>query len=155
MGPEVEERYDSSDDTKKHIAMVQFLLAGICESLRSRSSAHDKSKLASPEKQVFDEFTPKLRGSTYGSAEYDEFLGGMKVALDHHYSENRHHPEHFQNGVAGMDLVDVVEMFCDWLAATKRHANGDIYKSISINQKRFEFSDDLASIFRNTADKLK
>ncbi len=50
-----------------------------------------------------------------------------------------------------MDLMDVVEMFCDWKAATMRHNDGDIRKSIEINQKRFNMSDDLMEIFKNTA----
>jgi hypothetical protein len=41
-------------------------------------------------------------------------------------------------------------MFCDWYAATKRHNNGDIMKSISINQERFGYSDDLKAVFENT-----
>jgi hypothetical protein len=49
-----------------------------------------------------------------------------------------------------MNLVDIVEMFCDWLAATKRHNGGDIMKFIVINQERFGFSDDLKAIFENT-----
>lgn len=49
-----------------------------------------------------------------------------------------------------MNLVDIIEMLCDWKAATLRHADGDIYKSIEINQKRFGYSDELKSIFINT-----
>jgi hypothetical protein len=51
----------------------------------------------------------------------------------------------------GMTLVDLVEMFCDWCAATERHADGDIQKSITLNKERFQFGDVLESIFRNTA----
>ena len=55
------------------------------------------------------------------------------------------------SGVSGMTLVDLVEMFCDWCAATERHADGDIFKSIAHNQTRFGFGDVLGEIFRNTA----
>ena len=50
-----------------------------------------------------------------------------------------------------MNLVDLVEMFCDWLASTQRMAKGDIYKSIEHAQERFGLSDDLVAILRNTA----
>jgi hypothetical protein len=43
-------------------------------------------------------------------------------------------------------------MFCDWKAATMRHNDGDIRKSIEINKKRFKMSEDLAQIFRNTVE---
>jgi hypothetical protein len=114
----------------------------------------DSSKLEEPEKAAFDEFTPKLAATTYGSPEYQENLDGLGEALKHHYANNAHHPEHTENGIHDMTLVDIVEMLCDWQAATERHADGDIMKSIDINQKRFGFSDDLRDIFRNTATLL-
>ena len=86
----------------------------------------------------------------YGSDEYKEFLAGMKPALDHHYAENRHHPEHFENGIDGMDLFDLVEMLFDWKEATERHNNGDILKSLDINEKRFNISPQLKQILANT-----
>ncbi len=86
--------YDSTADTVKHIQQVQYLLQLVIEELLTRSRKHDKTKLESPEKEVFDEYTPKLKNSTYMSEEYKQFLKDMKPALDHHYAENGHHPEH-------------------------------------------------------------
>ena len=75
--------------------------------------------------------------------------------LDHHYANYRHHPEHFENGVNDMNLVDVMEMFCDWYAASKRHVNGNIYKSIDISCERFQIDDQLKQILINTAHMLE
>lgn len=138
-------------DTKDHINQVREFLLTMLNELSERAINHDKSKLESPEIEIFTEYTPKLKDSTYGSEEYKGFLKEMNVALSHHYDNNSHHPEHYIDGIRGMDLLDIVEMFCDWKAATMRHTDGDIYKSIEYNQKRFGYSDDLASIFRNTA----
>jgi hypothetical protein len=146
--------YDSKIDTLLHIKRVAELLTEASTELIKRANVHDNSKLESPEKELFDEYTPKLKTSTYGSDEYKEFLKGLGVALTHHYENNSHHPEHYENGVNGFDLFDLVEMFFDWKAATERHADGDIYKSIEINKKRFEMSDQLCDIFRNTATRL-
>jgi len=44
----------------------------------------------------------------------------MKPALEHHYALYRHHPEHFQNGIDDMNLIDLVEMFADWKASSER-----------------------------------
>jgi hypothetical protein len=145
--------YDSVNDTKLHQCRVGTLLIDAANELIRRSEIHDASKLESPEKELFNEFTPKLAGCTYGSDEYMEFLTGLKVALDHHYANNSHHPEHYRNGVDGFDLFDLIEMFFDWKAATERHNDGNIYKSIEINTKRFNLSDQLAQIFKNTAIK--
>lgn len=98
--------------------------------------------------------TPLLKDLTYGSEEYKKSLAELKPALDHHYSHNSHHPEHYKNGVDDFTLVDLVEMFCDWKAASERHVNGDIFKSIQINKDRFEISEQLAKIFENTINKL-
>ena len=99
-----------------------------------------------------DEFTPKLKNCTYGSEEYKNYLKGLKTGLAIHYTNNRHHQEHFENGVQGMNLLDLVEMVCDWKAASERHADGDIYRSLEINQERFGYSDELKSILKNTVD---
>lgn len=143
--------YDSTEDTLKHIKEVRKNLAIMCKELIDRGRKHDSSKLLSPEKDIFDEYTPKLKDSTYGSDEYKTFLEGMGEALDHHYAHNSHHPEYYEEGIEGFDLLDLVEMFCDWSAAVKRHDDGDLLKSIEQNQERFEYSDDLRSIMKNTA----
>lgn len=146
--------YDSTQDTLKHIRTVQAFISEVTNELQKRMIYHDMSKMSDLEKNIFDEFTPKLKDSTYGSDEYKKFLSEMKVALDHHYKENKHHPEHFDKGIRGMNLIDLVEMLCDWYAASLRHDDGDIYKSIEINKNRFGYSDDLAEILKNTADFL-
>lgn len=143
--------YDSRQETEKHIMLVRVYLAIIAQELLSRADNHDANKLVEPEKPIFDRVTGQLRGLTYDSQEYRDQLKEMKPALDHHYANNRHHPEHFENGISGMTLVDLVEMFCDWCAATERHDDGDIGRSIDANQDRFEYDNVLASIFANTA----
>lgn len=141
---------DCIRDTKEHISQVREFMLMFAQELIKRALAHDKSKLENPEVDIFTEYTPKLKHSTYGSDEYKMFLKEMQVALKHHYSNNSHHPEHYENGIRGMDLADAVEMICDWKAATMRHADGDITKSIELNKNRFNYSSDLEQIFKNS-----
>lgn len=147
--------YDSKSDTLIHIKRVSELLSLAAIELLKRGNCHDDSKLKSPEKELFDKYTPKLKDCTYGSDEYKGYLKELGVALSHHYENNSHHPEHYPNGIGDMDLFDVIEMFFDWKAAGERHADGNIYKSIEHNKKRFGLSDQLESIFINTANKTK
>lgn len=142
--------YDSKEDTEKHIETVRYFIDLIISELSHRKTKHDQSKLSVHEKPIFDNYTPKLKNSTYGSDEYKEFLKEMKVALDHHYKSNRHHPEHFENGIKDMNLIDIIEMFCDWKAATLRHDDGDIKKSVVINKERFGYTEELERLFNNT-----
>lgn len=142
---------DSTLATLQHSRRVDELLLQLVGAIQERVTKHDLSKMEDPEKSTFDEFFPKLKDSTYGSDEYKGFLAEMQVALDHHYANNRHHPEHFANGVSGMTLVDLVEMLCDWKAATGRHADGDLARSLVIQQERFGMTNQLTGILDNTA----
>ena len=144
--------YDSREDTKNHIKQVRVFTDRLAEAIIDRGCYHDFSKLREPEKSIFDEFTPKLAETTYGSLEYKKYLNEMKVALDHHYADNRHHPEHHINGVHDMNLVDLIEMLCDWKAATMRHNDGDIMKSIEFNQERFDYDDGIKQLMINTVN---
>lgn len=146
-------KYDSTSDTLLHIKRVNQLLTEAASELIRRANVHDNSKLESPEKELFDEFTPKLKGTTYDSEEYKKYLKELSIALEHHYENNSHHPEHYENGVNGFDLFDLIEMFFDWKAATERHADGDIMKSIEINEKRFGINEQICDIFRNTVNR--
>jgi len=136
--------------TKEHINNVGKNIDVFVKELNSRKDLHDKSKLEEPEFKTFVEFTPKLKNSTYGSEEYNSFIKDMAPALKHHYENNRHHPEYNSNGINGMNLIDILEMLADWHAASKRHADGDIIKSIEINKERFGISDQLYDILKNT-----
>lgn len=146
--------YDSTADTLDHINKVRARLQECIGRLEARALVHDASKLQSPEKEAFDEVTPLLRGLTYGSPEYHANTARLGEALAHHYAANSHHPEHYPDGIAGMTLLDLVEMFSDWKAATERHADGDLARSIEINCERFGLSEQLVGILRNTAREL-
>ncbi len=146
--------YDSARDTIKHSHQVHQLGKIFTTALMRRLSNHDMSKLFEPEKSAFDAWTPRLNEVTYGSEEYQEALDGLKPALDHHYAENAHHPESHENGIGDMTLIDLLEMFCDWKAASMRHADGDFVNSLEHNAFRFDMSDDLEMIFRNTAEAM-
>lgn len=195
--------YDSRPETIKHIRYVQDFMSKAVRNLLHRATVHDQSKLESPEKEVFDEYTPTLARLTFGSPEYRSTMAAMKLAIDHHNAVNSHHPEHYRwrcgvcdrrcteaewevapqgpndsglrycpdccrhgmiyeaylkaetdKGLHGMSLLDLIEMLCDWKAATLRHDDGDIRKSIDICQKRFGFSNELRRIFENTIKEL-
>ena len=146
--------YDSTEDTKAHISEVRILLAGVVTDIQERMRDHDKSKLEAPEKEIFDAVTPKLRTLTYGSPEYHASLEEMGPALDHHYSVNAHHPEHHEDGIHGMNLVDLIEMLADWKAATLRHDDGDLKRSIDVNAERFGYGEEIHTLLLTTARDL-
>lgn len=147
------EKYCSREETLDHIRTVGIFINRLARELLLRASKHDTSKLLPPEKEMFDEVVGTLKGLTYGSEEYQQALKDLQPALKHHYENNSHHPEHYENGIDDMCLIDVIEMFADWCAATHRHDDGDIRKSIEHNKGRFEMSEQLARLFKTTANK--
>jgi hypothetical protein len=141
----------ANEETRQHIDKVRKYLRIFAVELLKRGEVHDQSKLGEVEAPTFAVYTEKLKYLTYGSEEYHKCREEMKVALDHHYAKNRHHPEHHKDGINDMTLVDIVEMFCDWLASSQRHADGNILKSIEHNKDRFGMAEQLATILENTA----
>ena len=141
-------------ETIKHIDKVRYYLRIVTERLTTRGVMHDRTKLESPEIELFTELTPKLAETQYGSDEYKAFLTELKPALDHHYANSRHHPEHFNKGILDMNLIDIVEMLCDWKAASERQQDGNLLKSIEQNAQRFGYDDQIKQIFINTAKLL-
>lgn len=139
-------KYDCAEDVKEHIALVQKWIEDFRYILKGRGSVHDSSKLKSPEKETFDEFTPKLKVLKFGSDEYKDALAQMGEGLKHHYKVNSHHPEHYPNGIDGMTLYEVVEMVCDWMAAAEKKG---VAVDMDYLQKRFNISPQLRSIIEN------
>lgn len=154
--------YDSRPETQAHIARVGDFLDTVVFNLQHRKDVHDASKLVDPELTAFDIATPKLARLEYGSPEYKQSLADLDPALQHHYDHNDHHPEHFEDGVRGMSLMALLEMLCDWRAASERtkQRTDDPEKvktfesGLQFNFDRFGISDDLAQILLNTAREL-
>jgi hypothetical protein len=154
--------YDSRPETQAHIRRVGQFIDRAVGDLGYRKAAHDQSKLVPPEVEAFDIATPKLAGLIYGSDDYKQSLRDLGPALRHHFEHNDHHPEHYENGVRGMSLMAVIEMLCDWRAASERvkQRTDDPEKvktfeaGLAYNQERFGYSDELAEIILNTAREL-
>lgn len=86
----------------------------------------------------------------YGSAEYIDKIRRWKKVFDHHYKCNRHHPEHFLNGINDMNLVDMIEMLCDWVGYKNIMSIREAIKVVDTQMDRYGFSNDLRDIMKNT-----
>jgi hypothetical protein len=146
-----DEVIDSTAATEAHRQEVARNVQDFCSKLSMRAAQHDLSKLVPPEKAGFDRATLKLADMTYGSQEYAKSLEDLAETLEHHYAHNDHHPQYYKNGVSGMTLYALVEMYEDWKAAGKRNKDGNIVKSVELNKDKFHIDDQLYSILLNTA----
>lgn len=141
--------YDSRTDTMRHIRHVRDNIETFVVEMLRRGRVHDASKFDKEERAALDEATPLLRSVSYGSPRYGEILAGMTPMLEHHYRCNGHHPEHYgAEGISGMDLFDVVEMVCDWMAAARRNQADGV--KLAHNVRQFDISPQLAAILANT-----
>ena len=150
--------FDSLKDTYEHIKTVRKYGTQILLDWLWRLDVHDNSKTTFLEKPMYDKYTPLLKDMEYGSKEYEDTRKKMGTALQHHYENNRHHPEFFVDSIDGMNLIDMMEMLADWKAASERMKNGtgDLRKSIEINcgPERFNVDEKIKLLLLNTASYL-
>lgn len=140
--------------THKHIARVRKLLGEFAMDMIRRGDNHDKSKFEPIESgplQEMQDLIDREGQAPYGSDEYKRrtaLLGGM---WEHHVANNTHHPEHYPDGISGMDLGDLVEMFCDWKAASERGEEPAMALSACV--EKYGIPPMLESVLRNTAER--
>lgn len=147
-------RDDVMRETVKHVRRVGNLMLDATRDLLRRAVNHDDSKFYADEYETFARETPGLRDLTYGSDEYKAALERMRPCLALHYERNPHHPEHHANGIADMTLLDLLEMLADWKAATERHADGDLRRSIEHNASRYGYGEELKGTLLKTAESM-
>lgn len=139
-------------ETFKHIKKVRYFLNIFAVDIINRGQVHDDSKFEDQEKNITYEFTYDTKNIVYGSEEYKKLMEKIQPAIKHHHSKNRHHPEHFPNGIDDMTLIDLIEMIADWKASTEKNKDGCIYRSIDINSEKYNMSPQLRKIFINTVN---
>jgi hypothetical protein len=93
---------------------------------------------------------PASQEASFGSPEYEAIRQEIEPALDHHYAENQHQAEHFKNGVAGMNLIDLMEMVCAWVSAAAQRSDSTALSNLPKSADRFHIGSQLAQIMANT-----
>lgn len=139
-----------------HIAFVQRSLDALIRKLQDRSSCHDASKFWKDEFQGFIQINKTAREHKYGSPEYQASLKAVEPnPVELHYSRNRHHPEHHENGIDDMGLVDLIEMVADWKAASLTYGNTSFDESLEISIKRFDLRPEQIYLVKLIAKELE
>lgn len=135
-----------------HKRKVGYYLQRVVSALFERAVLHDYSKFTPQEFPQYAAALPRFEKSAYGSEEYKVCCRAIKPAIEHHFRVNSHHPEHYPNGVNDMDLLDVVEMVCDWIAASQRVPGGTL--RLDLQRERFGIDDQLFGIIERTVETL-
>ncbi len=140
-------------DLVDHKRRVARHMQTVANDLFHRAAVHDNSKFSPEEYEAYEEAFPNLQKYAYGSEELRAELRKIKPAIQHHFQHNRHHPEYHEHGIDDMNLLDLLEMVCDWLAASER-SQTDMRKGLEINRERFHIDDQLYGIIKRTIDVL-
>lgn len=138
-------------NTEKHISNVRANLMAVIIDLGERAVAHDASKLVEPEAEAFARIEVERTNVVYGTPEYNAMMASVQPAIDHHYEMNDHHPEHHLHGINGMNLMQIVEMLCDWKAASMRGQQRPFMEGMrNVSKERFGIDDQLFMVLENT-----
>ena len=115
-----------------------------------RGEAHDSSKFGPEERIPYIWLTEFHRCRRIGKPfQYPEGVEPLiRLAIEHHMSSNRHHPEHHANP-NDMTKIDLIEMVCDWTAmaqefeqdggSARSWANKTIGHHVHFNEANREF----------------
>ncbi len=140
-------------DSIDHKRRVGLYLQKVANALFGRAIVHDNSKFSPEEYEPYDKAFPEFKKHAFGSEGMKAVYESISPALDHHFDLNRHHPEYFKSGIDGMNLIDVIEMVCDWLAASSR-SKVDIHTGLLVNKEKFGIDDQLFGIIERTVIEL-
>lgn len=127
----------------------------IIQDLIKRAEEHDMSKFSESEFAGLIAAHEDIQAHPFGTPEHEEARKKHSTVFNSHYKENRHHPEHFENGVEGMTLVDLIEMLCDWKSSSMRTSEGSIENSIKSAAEKYNIEPQLLKILENTAESCK
>lgn len=135
---------------KQHKDGVKTYLEIISMLLNARALTHDNSK-SSDEEYKYYKMANSVNRNDFKT--YEEYMDYIKPTLDkglkHHYENNRHHPEFFDNGIDDMNLIDIMEMIADWCISIKQNGK-DLYEEIEYNFDKYNVSEQLKKIIINT-----
>lgn len=132
-----------------HKKNVTNLINLIIIELHKRINEHDESSLNSNEVEVLTYFPEYIKKDSYLNEESLAYIREIKNALNIHFKKNSHHPEHFNNKIKDMNLIDIIEMLCDWKSTMSE--DDDIISVIKRNKKIYNFSNELMYILINTS----
>lgn len=140
-----------------HRLRVFQLMSKISQEVMLRGNRHDETKLDPEELPHYVATIDEFDKHPFGSEGYAKAKESLGPAVVHHYKHNRHHPEHFEGGIEGMNLIDLLEMLADWKSATQNHPEnpGNMARSLTLGIEKYKISPQLAIILYNTARDLE
>lgn len=102
-----------NNDQKDHELLVAKQIMELVGMFLNEAITHDRSKWSDKEYDAFIDSRDSLRGSADGKdEEYQKALKGE--AIQHHITENPHHPEYWDKRDQLMPVHQAIIMYFDW-----------------------------------------
>jgi hypothetical protein len=141
-------------DTRKHQKLVADVMVKSAKEILDRAMLHDRSKFEDAvERKSYVEpvYALNTEKVPYGSERYKELTDAMGEGWLHHKANNDHHPEHWatDHPFEKMNVFQILEMCCDWIAASKRRGNNPILP-LARMRKDFGMTEQLSEVIANT-----
>ena len=146
--------FDFLCDIILHVGEVQENIEEFTSELKKRGLAHDRTKFLALEFDAFVSTREDFKRANYGSEEYKRCVDEAHGAVVHHHENNRHHTHYHKNGIDDMNMIDIIEMVCDWKAASRRSPDMDFAGSIDHAFKKYGVGKQLGRILKNTFEQL-
>lgn len=151
----------------RHVTELRSALLRVQQDLEARAVRHDVSKFSPEEFPGFARINSTARKHPYGSEEYRAAIRAEKDTVDRHQRGNSHHPEYHEarvredlrrttsespgpglkwvvpveiEGVDVMPWLDVIEMVCDWWAATQTYGTTPWKEVLEKQKARWNWS---------------
>lgn len=138
-----------------HKESVAVSMAKFSAELAYRAAIHDISKFSKEEFEPYAKCVDDFNKYEFGSPEEKQLREKLLPGALCHHRKNRHHPEHHMNGINDMNLIDLIEMMCDWKSAAERVPGDSLRKGLKILKERYEISPQLLKVIENTARDFK
>jgi len=136
---------------RKHIAYIRENINKVMRELSERALHHDDSKWSEQERPLYEKSDEAVNFYGKEIKSYEELLKItnpiVAPAIEHHFKVSRHHPEHYKYGINDMNLIDIIEMVCDWHSSAKTRG---LPLDCKFNYERFGIDKQLQSIIENT-----
>lgn len=127
----------------RHRDNIRTALKNVSQRLEKRGLRHDLSKFKEDEAEGFVRINKTARNYEYGSDEYEESMAkekGENGCITLHFSRNRHHPDYHES-TSDMSFIDIVEMVCDWWAATQTYGTNTLEEKLPELKKQGDFTE--------------
>ena len=140
----------------EHKHIVSNLLSRCAEQLLERGMNHDAGKISKIERDncVVPVWEIHQGVVKFGSDRHKELIRQLGVGWEHHKQHNDHHVT-IERPICSMDLFQILEMVCDWIAVASVAGNDPVMALDQMIEDGHPIQEQIELVIRNTLKTLE